>query len=130
MKTILVADDEPNIRRLIQVNLERAGYCVETAENGKQAWERLQQGGIDLLVADQWMPERGGFKLADTIQASDLPLASLPIILLLILVNFAPDPRFQVKPEWKSEYICKPFDPQELIRMINRRLGSMSDAIQ
>ncbi|WP_395139945.1 response regulator, partial [Armatimonas sp.] len=50
MKTILVADDEPHIRRLIQVNLERAGYRVVSVENGKHALERLQQGRINLLV--------------------------------------------------------------------------------
>lgn len=130
MKTILVADDEPGIRRVIQINLERAGYRIETAENGQQAWERLQKGGIDLLITDIAMPIMDGFELAELVRTSDKPLASLPVIFLLIFLNGSPDPRRHVKPEWNSAYLCKPFDPQDLIRILNRRLGSASDTVQ
>lgn len=120
MKTILVADDEPHIRRLIQVNLERAGYRVVSVENGKHALERLQQGRINLLVTDYMMPEMDGFELADAILASGEPLASLPILFLFHYQNYVPDPRTLLKPEWKSGYLFKPFNSMELVQAVNR----------
>lgn len=91
MKTILVADDEPSIRRLIQVNLERAGYHVVAVENGKLAWERLLQGGIDLLVTDLMMPELDGLALIEMLKR-DSALASLPILVLGARPNTLPMP--------------------------------------
>lgn len=81
MKTILVADDEPNIRRLIQINLEHAGYRVETAENGQQAWERLQQGGIDLVVTDTTMLVMDGYELRAAMERDPI-LSTIPCLLL------------------------------------------------
>ena len=63
MPRILVTDDEPNIVRLIQVNLERQGFQVETANNGAQALEKIRANRPDLLVSDVMMPEMDGFEL-------------------------------------------------------------------
>ncbi|WP_309722270.1 response regulator [Armatimonas sp.] len=125
MKTILVADDEINISRLIQVNLERAGYWVETVENGQQAWERLQQGGIDLLITDGVMPQLNGLELVEKIQANPV-LRSVPICLTqLPLYNnrYYEEQitealmRFQV-----AAIVPKPFNPKELLLTVNRLL--------
>lgn len=81
MKTILVVDDKLPIRRLIQINLEHAGYRVETAENGQQAWERLQQGGIDLVVTDTTMPVMDGYELRAAMEKHPT-LSTVPCLLL------------------------------------------------
>jgi CheY-like chemotaxis protein len=125
MKTILVAEDEPHIRRLIQINLERVGYRVETAENGQQAWERLQQGGIDLLLTDGVMPQLNGLELIEKIQA-DPALCSLPICLIsLPLYNHLPRVE-QIARAQKlfrvAAIVPKPFNPQELVATVRELL--------
>lgn len=81
MKTILVVDDKLPIRRLIQINLERAGYRVETAENGQHAWERLQRGGIDLVVTAPIMPVMDGYELRAAMEKHPA-LSTIPCLLL------------------------------------------------
>ena len=81
MPRILVTDDEPNIVRLIQVNLERQGFQVETANNGAQALEKIRANRPDLLVSDVMMPEMDGFELLSNIRR-DPVLENLPVIML------------------------------------------------
>jgi CheY-like chemotaxis protein len=57
---ILVVDDEPHYRRLIQVNLERQGYEVSAASNGKEALEKIYSEHPDLVIMDEEMPVMGG----------------------------------------------------------------------
>ena len=60
-KTILICDDDPTQRRLIQAVLEREGFSVLHAENGAQAYERLSQNsGIDAVILDLVMPGQSG----------------------------------------------------------------------
>src|SRR5258707_190687 len=81
MPRILAVDDEPNIVRLIQVNLERHGYQVETANNGAQALAKIRASRPDLLVSDVMMPEMDGFELLKNVRM-DPVLADLPVIML------------------------------------------------
>lgn len=129
MKTILVADDEPMIRRLIQVNLEQAGYRVETAENGQQAWERLQQGGIDLLITDVVMPIMDGLELLETLKKSAEPLASLPILVLAARPNMPPLPvnEGQVA-TGEIPYLIKPCNPKVLLALVEKLFTSPTSA--
>nr|WP_309690830.1 response regulator [Armatimonas sp.] len=125
MKTILVADDEPNIRHLIQIYLERAGYRVETAENGQQAWERLQKAGIDLLLTDGVMPQLNGLELIVKIQ-SDPALNSLPICLISFpLYNHLPRDEQIARAQQifrVAAIVPKPFHPQELVATVRSLL--------
>ena len=77
MKTILVVDDMPNIRRLIRINLERQGYHVEEAETGKEALNCLRQGGIDFVFVDHMLPDMKGEELL-AILRQDPALADIP----------------------------------------------------
>jgi CheY-like chemotaxis protein len=61
--SILVADDEPDLRDLIQLTLEAAGHRVVTAADGRKAGEALRQQAFDVLVTDVLMPERDGIEL-------------------------------------------------------------------
>ena len=57
---ILIIDDEIQIREVLRTVLERVGYTVSEAENGVQGLEVYGQGGIDLVVTDIIMPQKGG----------------------------------------------------------------------
>jgi CheY-like chemotaxis protein len=76
---ILVADDDPVIRRLISDVLINNGFTVNTASNGEQAWEALQYDNYDLLVTDYEMPHLTGIELIERIRKVGM---SLPVILV------------------------------------------------
>ena len=61
-KTILVVDDERHIVRLVQVNLERAGYEVTTAYDGVEALEAVEAEIPDMIILDVMMPRMDGFE--------------------------------------------------------------------
>lgn len=77
---VLVADDNKVNRLLLARSLELMGHRVSTAENGRQALERVRAGGFDLLLLDLEMPELDGFALLETLHA-DPELRELPVII-------------------------------------------------
>jgi len=124
MPRILAVDDEPNIVRLIQVNLERHGYQVETANNGAQALAKIRNSRPDLLVSDVMMPEMDGFELLANIRR-DPGLMDLPVIMLTAKAQDK-----DVMEGYKTGadmYLTKPFNPQELLAFVKRILSSHSE---
>lgn len=120
MPRILAVDDEPNIVRLIQVNLERQGYQVETATNGRQALDKIRANRPDLLVSDVMMPEMDGLELVKNIRI-DPTLESLPIIMLTAKTQDADVMKgYQYGADM---YLTKPFNPQELLQFVKRLLS-------
>jgi two-component system alkaline phosphatase synthesis response regulator PhoP/two-component system response regulator VicR len=124
MPRILVTDDEPNIVRLIQVNLERQGFQVETANNGAQALAKIRANRPDLLVSDVMMPEMDGFELLSNIRRDPL-LENLPVIMLTakaqdrdVLEGYT---------RGADMYLTKPFNPIELVTFAKRLLQSGTD---
>ena len=63
MPTVMIVDDEESIRNMIHKSLNKTGYNVIEAENGKQAMEFVIKQKIDLIIADLVMPEKGGLEL-------------------------------------------------------------------
>lgn len=124
MARILAVDDEPNIVRLIQVNLERVGYQVETANNGVQALEKIRASRPDLVVSDVMMPEMDGFELLSTIRR-DATLEDLPVIMLTAK---AQDRNVMEGYQRGADmYLTKPFNPMELISFVKRILQSSGE---
>ena len=124
MARILAVDDEPNIVRLIQVNLERMGYQVETANNGVQALEKIRASRPDLVVSDVMMPEMDGFELLSTIRR-DATLEDLPVIMLTAK---AQDRNVMEGYQRGADmYLTKPFNPLELISFVKRILQSSNE---
>ncbi|UTW07125.1 response regulator [Pseudomonas benzenivorans] len=64
---ILLVDDEPHVLRLMRLKLEGAGYRVDTAGNGKEGLQKLQQQLPDVLITDIQMPEMNGEQLCQAI---------------------------------------------------------------
>jgi two-component system NtrC family sensor kinase len=60
MARVLIVDDDPGMRELIQLTLEGAGHAVDSVESGRAALERLTQHAYDLVVCDLHMPDRDG----------------------------------------------------------------------
>jgi two-component system, OmpR family, alkaline phosphatase synthesis response regulator PhoP len=78
---VLVCDDERHIVRLIQVNLERQGYTVVTAFDGKEGLEKIRSEKPNLVVLDVMMPYMDGFEVLKTIRREP-ETENLPVIML------------------------------------------------
>ncbi|MDX1934153.1 MAG: response regulator, partial [Capsulimonadales bacterium] len=108
------------IVRLIQVNLERQGYQVETANNGRQALEKIRANRPDLLVSDVMMPEMDGFELLKNVRM-DPSFADLPVIMLTAKAQDKDVMEGYTK--GADMYLTKPFNPQELLGFVKRLLS-------
>ena len=118
---ILVADDEANIRRILETRLAMQGHEVVMAQNGAEALERFRGFEPDLVVLDVMMPELDGFAVVERIRAQ----SEVPIILLTALGDVAD--RITGLQLGADDYMVKPFSPKELearIRCVMRRASS------
>jgi DNA-binding response OmpR family regulator len=119
-RRILVAEDDPNILRQIEYNLQAHGYEVETAHTGSEALKRLMTARPDLLITDIMMPEMDGYELVASVRA-DEQLADLPVIMLTARTQ-----NEDVAYGYNSGtdlYLTKPFNPTELLSFVQRILG-------
>jgi two-component system alkaline phosphatase synthesis response regulator PhoP/two-component system response regulator VicR len=124
-KRILVVDDERHIVRLIQVNLERAGYQVATAFDGKEALKRVEEAKPDLIVLDVMMPYMDGFEVQKRLQA-DPNTRNIPVIMLTAKSQDADV--FRGWASGVSAYLTKPFNPLELLTFVKRIFSGYDDS--
>ena len=115
--TVLVVDDEPTLRKLMQVVLERAGFRVLTAQNGYDAMDVSEShlGSIDVLVSDVTMPGMDGPTLVDELRETDPNLPVLFVTGSLERVPVSKDKPFPI--------IEKPFSPGNLVFTIRQLLA-------
>jgi len=122
-KKILAVDDERHIVRLVEVNLQRAGYEVVTAYDGREALEKVKSENPDLVVLDVMMPYMDGFEVLKNLKA-DPSTADIPVIMLTAKAQDA-----DVFRGWQSGvdcYLTKPFNPMELLTFVKRIFDSTS----
>ena len=126
-KTVLVADDQPHIVRLIQVNLEKVGYRVVTAADGLEALRKVREEIPDLVILDVIMPHKDGFEVLREIK-HDPKLAHVPVIMLTVKTQNADI--VEGLREGAEMYLPKPFHPKELVSLIRRALeGGPEEAL-
>lgn len=116
-KKILVCDDERHIVRLIQVNLERQGYEVVTAFDGKDGLEKVRSEKPDLLVLDVMMPYMDGFEVLKTLRREP-GTENLPVIMLTAKAQ--DKDVFEGYHYGADMYLTKPFNPKELVTFVER----------
>ena len=112
--SILVADDDRVVRRIVVAKLYGLGYEVEEAEDGQEALEIMEEGEIpDLLITDSNMPRLNGLQLVRRLRESeDKALSLLPIIMLTARQNERDI--IQGLETGLDDYVIKPFSPDEL----------------
>jgi len=111
MTRVLVVEDDPTLRRVIELVLDARGYVVDQARNGKAALERMAEVPPDVVVADLKMPLMDGFELLERMRAQPA-LEAIPLILLTGNLEAA---RAAVGAD---AVLTKPFEPAELIATI------------
>jgi two-component system KDP operon response regulator KdpE len=123
--TILVVDDEPQLRRAMKATLTDLGYSVIEAKTGEEALEMLRGESPDLILLDLNMPGIGGLETCRAIrETSDVP------IIVLSVRNTERD-KVQVLDAGADDYVTKPFGIQELlarIRVAMRRMPSSGES--
>ena len=117
---ILTVEDSDNIRRMIAYNLERAGYEVLQAANGKDAVRILQKMVPDLIVLDVRMPEMNGFQLLELMRKYP-KAAAIPVIMLSALSQ--PENIDRALSLGVVDYIVKPLDPTVLTAKVRDALA-------
>jgi twitching motility two-component system response regulator PilH len=111
---VLLVEDDPALRRYLEVVLERAGYTVTSAGDGLEAMKFLLTAGVDVIVTDALMPNLDGYELCRFVRNSR-HLCHLPIILLSALdLKNTTDESEQV-----NAFLAKPVSPEELIDSIS-----------
>lgn len=110
--TVLVVDDEPDIRFLLRITLELAGYTVTEASHGAAALESMRASLPALAITDRMMPRMGGDELIGRLRA-DVGTMAIPIVMLTGTkgVQLGAD-----------VVLAKPFEPDELIELVARLL--------
>jgi two-component system OmpR family response regulator len=112
MACVLVVDDDAHIREVARFALARAGHAVELAGDGAAAYDRVQRGGIHLVVLDVLMPELDGFALCRRLRSSE----RVPIVFLSSRGEEAD--RVLGLDLGADDYLTKPFSPRELVARV------------
>lgn len=111
-KSVLIADDEPHIIRVLKLTLEREGYDVMSADDGQEALKKLEQSRPDILISDLQMPRMGGRALCETARQ----LYPQDKFLILVMTSMtALDERDWVGRLSNTEFLEKPVSPRRLI---------------
>ncbi|MFB7142877.1 response regulator [Gottfriedia sp. NPDC056225] len=109
MTSILIVDDDPHIRKLLNVLLRNEGFTVFEATNGIEAITVFEDNKIDMLIIDLMMPKMDGFELCREIRNE----ADLPIIMLT--AKGETEQKVKGFKLGTDDYIVKPFEPVELV---------------
>ncbi len=118
---ILIVDDDPMIRRLLQVNFRLEGFDVDVAGRGEEALELASAVRPDIVVLDVSMPDMDGWEVMGRLR--DNPeTASVPVVFLTARTG----QREQEKAQQLGAdgYLVKPFDPGELVQVVQRTLAA------
>lgn len=118
-KHILVIDDDRNLRKIIQTNLELAGYTVTTAASGGEALSVLDTFQPDLVVLDVMMPMMDGYEVARRIRRHPSN-AHVPIIMLTAKAEV--EDKLAGFDAGADDYMTKPFGPQELLARVKAKI--------
>jgi two-component system response regulator HydG len=115
--TLLIADDDPGLRESLERTLTREGYRIILASDGNAALERLQAGGVDLVLTDLKMPGLSGIELLRAVKAI---AADVDVILLTAFGTV--EEAVRAMKEGAYDFLTKPFQRAQLLRLIRQAL--------
>jgi two-component system, NtrC family, sensor kinase len=108
---VLVADDDPVSRRLLQSYLQKWGYEVAVAVNGAEAWQLFEQEEFPLVISDWMMPEMDGRELIRRIRGSRRPNY---VYTILLTARSHKEDLVEGMEAGADDFVSKPFDRDEL----------------
>ncbi len=112
MGNILIVEDDPNIRKLVRVNLVKRGYTVSEAEDSHQAMANFQAETVDLVLLDLVIPGLSGVDVCAWIRArSDVPI-------IVLSARLEEDLKVAALDAGADDYVTKPFGQEELLARV------------
>ncbi|RSM72260.1 response regulator [Actinoplanes sp. ATCC 53533] len=123
MSTILLVEDDPDIRHLVSYKLTKGGFDVTAVADGLAALRAVRENPPDLVLLDVRMPEMSGIEVCRELRAGPLG-AAVPIIMLTARAR--PQDLEQGFAAGATEYIIKPFSPRDLQDRVEAALGRVS----
>ena len=121
-QSILVIDDEPAIRDMLQIALDAAGFKVGLAEDAKQAYPIIIDTPPDLILLDWMMPGTSGIELLRRLRRDEI---NVPVIMLTAKVEEAS--KISGLDSGADDYLAKPFSPRELVSRVKAILRRTSE---
>ena len=120
--SILIVDDEPQIRRVIKAALSKQGYVVADARSGEAALDMIRDERFDMVILDRNMPGIGGLETCRTIRdTSDMGI-------IMLTVRKAEEERIEALDAGADDYVTKPFSMPELSARIRANLRRVPSA--
>ena len=118
-KRLLLIYDDPNLILLVKDYLEFRGYEVNTAENGREALEILEQDIPDMIICDVMMPEMDGYTFVEQVRQNERT-GWIPVLFLSTKGQSAD--RVKGLNKGADVYMVKPFEPEELVAQVESSL--------
>lgn len=123
-KSILVVDDESDVRTVLRALLAQSGYSVTEAADGREALDLLADGEFDLMILDLMMPRLTGEEVLESLRA-DEKLAGIPVIVLT--AKSQPKDVERGYEKGASFYVVKPFSNRTIRELVKYLLGDLSE---
>jgi two-component system response regulator AtoC len=114
-KRVLIVDDESGMRHMLSVLLEREGYDIETAENGKDGLSKIRAEDYDLVLCDIRMPEMDGLSFLERARSVS---KNIPVIMMSAFGNV--DTAIEAMKKGAYDYVSKPFKADEILLRLQR----------
>ena len=119
---VLVIDDEPQIRKFLEIGLRAQGYAVELADGGQAGLDALALHGADIVVLDMGLPDRDGQSVLEELRQ----WSQVPVIVLT--VRSSQEDKVAALDAGANDYVTKPFGVQELMARIRALIRSHATA--
>ena len=119
-KKVLIIDDEPHIRRVVELKLKQRGYQVFEAKDGEEGLELIHRLRPDAVITDIMMPKLDGKALCE--QTNGLK-KKRPFLTLIITCRISFDERSWIRNMQDTLFMEKPFSPSRLLECIDRYFG-------
>ena len=120
-KTVLVVDDSPSVRKMVQMTLAGAGYDIIEAEDGQDAFEKATSNRIDAVLTDQNMPRLDGLSFIRQFRGTPQSVG-VPIV-FLSTESDAPL-KAQAKEAGATGWMVKPFDQNQILAVVKKIVGA------
>jgi twitching motility two-component system response regulator PilG len=118
---VLVVDDSPTVRKIVQLTLQRENIYVVTASDGLSALAAVADAQPDLILLDIMLPRMDGYKICNIVR-KNMAYRDVPIIMLSGKDTVFD--KMKGKLVGANDYITKPFDSNDLVRIVKRHLDT------
>lgn len=127
--TILIADDDPDVRETLKLMLDDTSHHLQFAKHGEEVMKKIQEDPPDLLVLDLLMPRKDGFEVIKELE-DDTSHSEIPILILTSVKEKASERRYELETGLSldvEDYIEKPVNPSDFIHRVEKILEKRSE---